>query len=98
MLGLLEPLSGWLTDAVRRSSPSSIGFLPLATSTAVGRPGAPGLVLIGDAAHPMLPAALSTCVAFEDARRLGDALAGERDRPLRERASQAAPAIREAAF
>jgi 2-polyprenyl-6-methoxyphenol hydroxylase-like FAD-dependent oxidoreductase len=98
VLGLLEPLQGWVGDVVRRSSPASLGYLPLMTCAASTEDGAPGLVLIGDAAHPMLPASLSTAVAFEDARVLGEALVSDRDRPLRERAAAVDAALRDAAF
>jgi len=73
---LLRPFAPWLPEIVARSSPHSFGFLPLQSS--LPAPGAPdpSLVLIGDAAHPMLPAGLSAAVAFEDARRLAEILAG----------------------
>jgi 2-polyprenyl-6-methoxyphenol hydroxylase-like FAD-dependent oxidoreductase len=98
VLGLLESLEGWVADVARRSSPASLGFLPLMTCAPSAEDAAPGLVLIGDAAHPMLPASLSTAVAFEDARVLGEALSRNRDRPLRERAEAADAALRDAAF
>jgi 2-polyprenyl-6-methoxyphenol hydroxylase-like FAD-dependent oxidoreductase len=76
LVELLRPFAPWLLEIVARSSPHSVGFLPLQTS--LPAPGAPeaSFVLIGDAAHPMLPAGLSAAVAFEDARRLVDILTG----------------------
>jgi 2-polyprenyl-6-methoxyphenol hydroxylase-like FAD-dependent oxidoreductase len=65
----------WVHRLFGLAETDSYGFLPLRTSTAgAPRPESTKAILIGDAAHPMLPAALSTCVAFEDACVLGESL------------------------
>jgi 2-polyprenyl-6-methoxyphenol hydroxylase-like FAD-dependent oxidoreductase len=66
----------WLHRLFGLAETDSYGFLPLRTSApGAPRPESTRAILIGDAAHPMLPAALSTYVAFEDARVLGESLA-----------------------
>src|SRR5580692_7233122 len=66
----------WLHRLFGLAGTESYGFLPLRTSApGAPRPQSAKTILIGDAAHPMLPAALSTYVAFEDARVLGGSLA-----------------------
>lgn len=66
----------WLHGLFGLAGTESYGFLPLRTSApGAPRPQSTKTILIGDAAHPMLPAALSTYVAFEDARVLGESLA-----------------------
>jgi 2-polyprenyl-6-methoxyphenol hydroxylase-like FAD-dependent oxidoreductase len=66
----------WVHRLFGLAGTDSYGFLPLRTSAAgAPRPESTKAILIGDAAHPMLPAALSTYVAFEDARVLGESLA-----------------------
>jgi 2-polyprenyl-6-methoxyphenol hydroxylase-like FAD-dependent oxidoreductase len=66
----------WLHRLFGLAGTDSYGFLPLRTSApGAARPESTRAILIGDAAHPMLPAALSTYVAFEDARVLGESLA-----------------------
>jgi 2-polyprenyl-6-methoxyphenol hydroxylase-like FAD-dependent oxidoreductase len=66
----------WLHRLFGLTGTDSYGFLPLRTSApGAPRPESTRAILIGDAAHPMLPAALSTYVAFEDARVLGESLA-----------------------
>ncbi len=72
---LVAHLPRWLAETVARSTPLSLGFLALQTSAPAAGPVDGRVVLIGDAAHPMLPAALSASVALEDAHRLGAALA-----------------------
>jgi 2-polyprenyl-6-methoxyphenol hydroxylase-like FAD-dependent oxidoreductase len=97
---LVGEASPWLADVVCCSSPGGVGRFQLQTSRRVGaRDGLDGLVLLGDAAHPMLPAALSALVAVDDARRLGAALADPRcGTTLRERAVRAKEDMLEAAF
>ena len=92
--------SPWVRKTIRLSSPSSIGFLAMHTSApARESASASGLVLIGDASHPMLPAALSASVTFDDARQLGVAAAGaESAATLRRRVATAASSMHEAAF
>ncbi len=92
--------SPWLADVLHRSQPGSPGRLRLQTSrSAATRAAFDGLVLIGDAAHPMLPAALSAAVAVEDARCLGAALAdSRRGATLRERAADVRKELGKAAF
>jgi 2-polyprenyl-6-methoxyphenol hydroxylase-like FAD-dependent oxidoreductase len=66
----------WLHRLFGLAGTDSYGFLPLRTcAPGAPRPESTRAILIGDAAHPMLPAALSTYVAFEDARVLGESLA-----------------------
>lgn len=66
----------WLHRLFGLAGTESYGFLPLRTSApGAPRPQSTKTILIGDAAHPMLPAALSTYVAFEDAHVLGESLA-----------------------
>ena len=66
----------WLHRLFGLAGTDTYGFLPLRTSApGAPRPESTRAILIGDAAHPMLPAALSTYVAFEDARVLGESLA-----------------------
>ena len=73
MTGRFDP---WLHRLLALAGTDSYGFLPLRTSAQGGsRPESAKTIFIGDAAHPMLPAALSTRVAFDDARVLGESLA-----------------------
>ena len=100
---LVGEASPWLADAVCCTSPAGVGRFQLQTSRRVGArdglDGLDGLILLGDAAHPMLPAALSASVAVDDARRLGAALADpRRGTTLRERAVRAKEGMLEAAF
>ncbi len=97
---LLGGISPWVSEAVRRSSATSIGHLKLQTSSrGRGEESDGALVLIGDAAHPMLPAALSASVAVDDARRLGLSLADAGlGRSLRERVARGKDQMLDAAF
>jgi 2-polyprenyl-6-methoxyphenol hydroxylase-like FAD-dependent oxidoreductase len=92
MTGGFDP---WLHGLFALAGTDSYGFLPLRTSAqGEPRPRSAKTILIGDAAHPMLPAALSTRVAFEDARVLGEALAKSAGRST----AASAAAVAEAAL
>ncbi|MGH3189515.1 MAG: NAD(P)-binding protein [Streptosporangiaceae bacterium] len=83
----------WLHGLFGLAGTDSYGFLPLRTSApGAPRPESTRTILIGDAAHPMLPAALSTYVAFEDARVLGESLARAADGSAPDAAAAAADA------
>jgi 2-polyprenyl-6-methoxyphenol hydroxylase-like FAD-dependent oxidoreductase len=90
----------WLHRLFGLAGTDSYGFLPLRTSAAgAPRPESTTAILIGDAAHPMLPAALSTYVAFEDARVLGESLArAARDSGLADAAAVAEASLRRSGF
>jgi 2-polyprenyl-6-methoxyphenol hydroxylase-like FAD-dependent oxidoreductase len=74
--GLLRPFARSLREAVALTASGTLGFLPLQSSAPSSQPPDSSIILVGDAAHPMLPAALSAAVAFEDARRVADLLGG----------------------
>jgi 2-polyprenyl-6-methoxyphenol hydroxylase-like FAD-dependent oxidoreductase len=90
MTGRFDP---WLHRLFTLAKTGSYGFLPLRTSAQGDpRPESAKTIFIGDAAHPMLPAALSTRVAFEDARVLAESLARAAGRSTPTSAAAAAEA------
>lgn len=78
---LLAAFAPWIRETVTLTAAGTLGFLPLQSSVASAEVPDPAFILVGDAAHPMLPAALSAAVAFEDARRTADMLSGGEGSP-----------------